>query len=154
MDAKPGRTGLAKQPTIRPCTSSSTSSVGGRRAPASKKYPWDTEGGSGNCGTNFNTIQQTGPHVVYAESGFNLTKGKGSAVNGDWEIKLQDQNGTSHQHLPDGVEPSGPGWHLTWYDLNQYGYSKLSTVPVDSYILTSNGYYCTVTSSQAQITLK
>lgn len=113
-------------------------------------YPWDTGSATGNCGTNFNTVEQTGPHKVYVETGFDLNK---DPVSIDWRVHLVDQNGKSY-HSVQNQSSSTHSWNWEWYELNQYVRSNVITTLTGSSVTTKQGYICWPSHADANIWLQ
>lgn len=137
--AKSSRSHLPSQPVIDPKVGDTTVPGSGMTAAA---YQTDTGIDINNYGSNYNTVSQTAPHQVYVQSGFSVLENRGRAFDIDWGVKLVDQNGTSHQKT--SASPPDPvrNWHTVWYDLNQYGYSSVTTYFAYSKIVTTYGYIC------------
>lgn len=136
-------TGLAAEPIVE-------SKESAKNALKAQSYPWDTGSDTGNCGTNFNTVEQTGPHKVYVETGFYLNK---DPILVDWRVRLVDQNGKSYHSVVD-QRASSRDWNVTWYNLNQYVKSGVITTLTGSMVTTKQGYICYPSQAAASIKLK
>lgn len=145
-----GRGDLKPEPVIDPAAAIKAAKS---KSEVNSAYPWNTHTSSGNCGTNYNTVEQTGANKVYVQSGFSLSNGR-RALEVDWKLKLEDQNGVSYQSVPTQY-PNTISWYMTRYNLNQYGFSIVKNVVGSaSSVVATNGYYCLITATTASISLQ